>query len=291
MYKKMEFKKYETKEKFLEENLDILVKEEAKNDIIIGIVFEHESEKVNNWLLGRIEEEGEVKAIFIVDDDKYGLAIYCPDGEMTENTAEFLVDNIVSLDIRLAEILAEKQHLQLIADKYINKANAEVFYSYYSYTLKLNEVKTEYPLDKNEKLVKLVDEKDNPEHLIPLVKEIYTDIYEEDECSDEEALKVAKIYLKKGIYLLTNDNENEIYTQAVHVRKHVNGGAIGAVITPKEYRGKGYAKKCVSHVCKEILKDNEFVVLHVDVENESAISVYKKIGFEEIDETGKIIFK
>ncbi len=291
MYKKMEFKKYETKEKFLEENLDILVKEEAKNDIIIGIVFEHESEKVNNWLLGRIEEEGEVKAIFIVDDDKYGLAIYCPDGEMTEDTAEFLVDNIVSLDIRLAEILAEKQHLQLIADKYINKANAEVFYSYYSYTLKLNEVKTEYPLDKNEKLVKLVDEKDNPEHLIPLVKEIYTDIYEEEECSDEEALKVAKIYLKKGIYLLTNDNENEIYTQAVHVRKHVNGGAIGAVITPKEHRGKGYAKKCVSHVCKEILKDNEFVVLHVDVENESAMSVYKKIGFEEIDETGKIIFK
>ncbi len=287
----MEFKRYETKEKFLEENLDILVKEEAKNDIIIGIVFEHESEKVNNWLLGRIEEAGEVKAIFIVDDDKYGLALYSPTGEMTNETIDFLVDNIVDLDIRLAEILAEKKYLQKIADTYISKTNAEVFYSYYSYTLKLKEVKTEYPLGENEKLVKLVDEKDNPEHLIPLVKEIYTDIYEEEECSDEEALKVAKIYLKKGIYLLTNNDENEIYTQAVHVRKHVNGGAIGAVITPKEHRGKGYAKKCVSHVCKEILKDNEFVVLHVDVENESAMSVYKKIGFEEIDETGKIIFK
>ncbi len=287
----MEFKRYETKEKFLEENLDILVKEEAKNDIIIGIVFEHESEKVNNWLLGRIEEAGEVKAIFIVDDDKYGLALYSPTGEMTSETIDFLVDNIVDLDIRLAEILAEKKYLQKIADTYISKTNAEVFYSYYSYTLKLKEVKTEYPLGENEKLVKLVDEKDNPEHLIPLVKEIYTDIYEEEECSDEEALKVAKIYLKKGIYLLTNNDENEIYTQAVHVRKHVNGGAIGAVITPKEHRGKGYAKKCVSHVCKEILKDNEFVVLHVDVENESAMSVYKKIGFEEIDETGKIIFK
>ena len=273
------------------ENLDILVKEEAKNDIIIGIVFEHESEKVNNWLLGRIEEAGEVKAIFIVDDDKYGLALYSPTGEMTSETIDFLVDNIVDLDIRLAEILAEKKYLQKIADTYISKTNAEVFYSYYSYTLKLKEVKTEYPLGENEKLVKLVDEKDNPEHLIPLVKEIYTDIYEEEECSDEEALKVAKIYLKKGIYLLTNNDENEIYTQAVHVRKHVNGGAIGAVITPKEHRGKGYAKKCVSHVCKEILKDNEFVVLHVDVENESAMSVYKKIGFEEIDETGKIIFK
>ncbi len=287
----MEFKRYETKEKFLEENLDILVKEEAKNDIIIGIVFEHESEKVNNWLLGRIEEAGEVKAIFIVDDDKYGLALYSPTGEMTNETIDFLVDNIVDLDIRLAEILAEKKYLQKIADTYISKTNAEVFYSYYSYTLKLKEVKTEYPLGENEKLVKLVDEKDNPEHLIPLVKEIYTDIYEEEECSDEEALKVAKIYLKKGIYLLTNNDENEIYTQAVHVRKHVNGGAIGAVITPKEHRGKGYAKKCVSHVCKEILKDNEFVVLHVDVENKSAMSVYKKIGFEEIDETGKIIFK
>ena len=69
----MKFIKYETKEEFLAENLEILLKEEAKNEIMIGITLEHSSEKVNKWLLGRIEKDDDVKAVFLVDDDREGF--------------------------------------------------------------------------------------------------------------------------------------------------------------------------------------------------------------------------
>lgn len=288
----MILKKYETKEKFLEENLQILLKEEAKNETIIGIILEHEDMKVNNWLLGRIEDREKVQAIFIVDDDKNGLLVYFPNKkEVTSEIISFLIDNIIDLNINFEEIVIEREYLDIISTLYSNKVNKEEVKIHYTDTLKLEKLKESYDLDLGDKLIKLEEEVSDPSKLISVVKEIYSDIYNREDCTDEEALKIANIYLKKGTYILTDEKEEKIYTQVVNVRKQINGSTIGAVITPKEFRGKGYAKKCLYAVCSELLKKNKFIVLHVNIQNSSAISVYEKIGFEKIDELVTIKFK
>ena len=288
----MILKKYETKEKFLEENLQILLKEEAKNETIIGIILEHEDMKVNNWLLGRIEDGEKVQAIFVVDDDKNGLLVYFPNKEeVTSEIISFLIDNIIDLNINFEEIVIEREYLDIISTLYSNKVNKEEVKIHYTDTLKLEKLKESYNLDLGDKLIKLEEEVSDPSKLISVVKEIYSDIYNREDCTDEEALKIANIYLKKGTYILTDEKEEKIYTQVVNVRKQINGSTIGAVITPKEFRGKGYAKKCLYAVCSELLKKNKFIVLHVNIQNSSAISVYEKIGFEKIDELVTIKFK
>ncbi|HIT71882.1 MAG TPA: GNAT family N-acetyltransferase [Candidatus Scatovivens faecipullorum] len=288
----MILKKYETKEMFLEENLQILLKEEAKNETIIGIILEHEDMKVNNWLLGRIEDREKVQAIFVVDDDKNGLLVYFPNKkEVTSEIISFLIDNIIDLNINFEEIVIEREYLDIISTLYSNKVNKEEVKIHYTDTLKLEKLKESYDLDLGDKLIKLEEEVSDPSKLISVVKEIYSDIYNREDCTDEEALKIANIYLKKGTYILTDEKEEKIYTQVVNVRKQINGSTIGAVITPKEFRGKGYAKKCLYAVCSELLKKNKFIVLHVNIQNSSAISVYEKIGFEKIDELVTIKFK
>ena len=280
----MILKKYETKEKFLEENLQILLKEEAKNETIIGIILEHEDMKVNNWLLGRIEDGEKVQAIFVVDDDKNGLLVYFPNKkEVTSEIISFLIDNIIDLNINFEEIVIEREYLDIISTLYSNKVNKEEVKIHYTDTLKLEKLKESYDLDLGDKLIKLEEEVSDPSKLISVVKEIYSDIYNREDCTDEEALKIANIYLKKGTYILTDEKEEKIYTQVVNVRKQINGSTIGAVITPKEFRGKGYAKKCLYAVCSELLKKNKFIVLHVNIQNSSAISVYEKIGFKKYD--------
>ena len=280
----MILKKYETKEKFLEENLQILLKEEAKNETIIGIILEHEDMKVNNWLLGRIEDREKVQAIFVVDDDKNGLLVYFPNKkEVTSEIISFLIDNIIDLNINFEEIVIEREYLDIISTLYSNKVNKEEVKIHYTDTLKLEKLKESYDLDLGDKLIKLEEEVSDPSKLISVVKEIYSDIYNREDCTDEEALKIANIYLKKGTYILTDEKEEKIYTQVVNVRKQINGSTIGAVITPKEFRGKGYAKKCLYAVCSELLKKNKFIVLHVNIQNSSAISVYEKIGFQKYD--------
>ena len=287
----MDFKKYESKKQFLDENLEILIKEEAQNEVMIGIVLQHDDSKVEKWLLGRIEENGEVKIIFIVDDDKEGLVFYCPNKNITTEHIEFLVYSIINSDTALEQIVGNKEFSKRIGEIYCMKTGKNIIKTSTTHTLVLHEIKQEHILEDNEKLIKLNPEHPSSKKMGQVVKDIHTDIYGQEECSDEEAEKIANIYLKKGLYILTDNNEENVYCHAVTVRKQVNGCAIGAVISPKEYRGKGYGKKCIYALSKELLnKGNKFIVLHVDEKNQLAQSVYSKIGFEFIEETERVLF-
>lgn len=286
----MKFVKYETKEEFLADNLDILLKEEAKNEVIIGITLEHKSEKVKNWLLGRIEDENEVKAIFLVDDDRKGLLIYSLEEFISEEVVNCLVDNIIKLNIKLKEVLASKNHTKKIAEIYCQKADRKIYKSEFMYIFKFDKFREEHILNEGEKIEKLEDKEENLKPAEENVREMYADTYRGRECSDEDATRVAKIFFRKGLYVLRN-SDNEIVSQAVTVRKQINSCAIGGVITLRRHRGHGYAKRCVYALCEKLLQEGyKFVVLHVNPQNDAAISVYKKIGFDKIDETEKVKF-
>lgn len=56
---------------------------------------------------------------------------------------------------------------------------------------------------------------------------------------------------------------------------------IGGVTTKKSERGKGYAKRVVSSLCKHFFAKNiENAILYVDKDNLAALKVYKAIGFK-----------
>ena len=286
----MKFIKYETKEEFLADNLNILLKDEAKNEIMIGITLEHDSEKVNKWLLGRIEDEDGVKIIFLVDDDREGLLVYSLEEIISDEVINCLVDNIIDLKIDLKEVLTSKANTKKIAEIYCEKANKKIYKSEFMYIFKFDKFREEHILNEGEKIEKLEDKEENLKPAEENVREMYADTYRGRYCSDEDATRVAKIFFRKGLYVLRN-SDNEIVSQAVTVRKQVNGCAIGGVITLKKHRGHGYAKRCVYALCEILLQSGyKFIVLHVNPQNDAAISVYRKIGFDKIDETEKVKF-
>ena len=285
----MEFIRYSSKKEFLKNNLRILLKDEAKNEIMIGILMEHHERKIKKWFLGRIEDNGRVEAIFLVDDDKEGLLLYAPHGKLTDEVAEFLVNTLVKNDVELEEVLATKEISRKIAKLYVKKTKRKMLESEYKYIFKFTEFKEKYLLKTDEKVEK-IEEEIEMKTLKDLIREMYLYTYNGKECPDEEARKIARVFIKKGLYVLRNE-EKEIVCQAVTVRKQVNGCAIGGVVTLKKYRGQGYAKRCVYALCEQLLENGcKFIVLHVSPQNESAISAYQKIGFEKIDETEKIKF-
>ena len=286
----MKFIKYETKEEFLENNLSILLREEARNEKIIGLTMEHDSEKVNRWLLGRIEDENNVKLIFIVDDDRNGLLLYSLDEIIENEVIEFLIDNIVRLNVDLKDILVTKENAKNIANVYINKTGKSMLDSEYRYMFKLSKFNEKHILNEGEKVERLEENDENLKCIEKLTKEMYEVANQDKECPTEEVERVSRAFLKKGVYIFKNEND-EVVCQATTVRKQVNGCSLGGIITLKEHRGKGYAKRCVYEVCNQLLEDEyKYIVLHVKPDNEAAISVYKKLGFEQIDELEKIKF-
>ena len=286
----MDFIKYETKEEFLENNLEILLKDEAKNEIMIGILLEHENDSIQNWLIGRIEEKGEVKAIFLVEDERKGLLLYSIDENISENVANFLVDNLLNFNVDLKEILTSKDNSKLIGKIYAEKSRKEMYIEQNMYIMTFNKIDEQSLLAENEKIEKLEKETVNYDCLKENIIEMYRDNFRGKECSEKEIQKVSEAFLRKGIYVLRNELD-EIVSQAVTVRKQINCCAIGGVITLERHRGHGYAKRLVHTLSNKLLKDGyKEVVLHVNSQNEPAISIYSKIGFEKIDETIKVKF-
>ncbi len=285
----MEYIKYATKEEFLKENLDILLKEEAKNEIMIGILLEHENDSIQNWVLGRIEKAGEVKAIFLIEDEREGLLIYSLEETMSEDVVEYLVENVL-LNIELKEVLTSKENAMLISDIYSKQARKEAKLYSNMYIMTFDKIEEQCLLEEKEIIEKLEKETVNLDVLKENIKEMYKDNFRGRDCSDEEAEKVSEAFLRKGIYVLKNET-GEIVSQAVTVRKQINCCAIGGVITLERHRGHGYAKRLVHTLSNKLLEEGyQKVVLHVNSQNEPAISIYSKIGFKKIDETAKIKF-
>ena len=286
----MHFIIYKTKEEFLENNLEILLKEEAKNEIMIGILLEHDNQSIQNWLIGRIEEDGIVKAIFLIEDERKGLLLYSVDEKISEKVADFLVDNLFNLKIDLKEVLTSKDNSILIGNKYSQKTGKEISLISNMYIMTFDKIDEQNLLTENEKIEKLEKETVNYECLKENIIEMYRDNFRGRECTEYEVQKVSEAFLRKGIYVLWNEF-GDIVSQAVTVRKQINCCAIGGVITLERYRGHGYAKRLVHTLSNKLLKDGyKAVVLHVYAQNEPAISVYSKIGFKKIDETIKMKF-
>ena len=55
--------------------------------------------------------------------------------------------------------------------------------------------------------------------------------------------------------------------------------AIGNIVTDSNYRGRGYATKCVKHILDRLFEVVDSVALNVIEDNLPAIYCYKKFGF------------
>ena len=64
------------------------------------------------------------------------------------------------------------------------------------------------------------------------------------------------------------------------VARKMRIAAVGNVCTYPEHRGQGYATRCTSAVCADLLAMGLNVVLNVAQDNADAIHIYKKLGFQ-----------
>jgi predicted GNAT family acetyltransferase len=70
---------------------------------------------------------------------------------------------------------------------------------------------------------------------------------------------------------------------AAHTGPTPNGVRVGAVYTPPELRGRGYASACTAAVTQRLLADGRrFCFLFTDLSNPTSNSIYQKIGYRPV---------
>ncbi len=105
---------------------------------------------------------------------------------------------------------------------------------------------------------------------------------------EDAASRAEKLIKDQQLYVW--DNEGPVSIAGVS-RPMRNGTTIGAVYTPPEHRGKGYATSCVLLLTKKLLSDGySFCSLYTDLSNPTSNSIYIKIGYVPIGDALELDF-
>ncbi len=285
----MQFKRYISKQEFIYENLSILIREEKKNDLFIGILAQDDKNS-DDWLFGRVEnEKGNVEMIVMLNTPKNGLLIYSPTQNNSVKIAKLVVKNIIYYGYELTEIYGENSISEVMAKEYEKSSGRPIKRSNENNILYLDKLEENEDLElKDGFKVRLATAKD-----IEKVKENVYVVYEEllkEECNEEIAQEKAEVYIEKGLYILTNYNK-ELFAQVLIARDLMTGYAFGAAVTSRKYKGNNYSQMLMYNAIKNIQKEGiKFFIIHVASSNEERNKLYEEIGFKFVEKKTRYYF-
>ncbi|SHK15904.1 GNAT family N-acetyltransferase [Tepidibacter formicigenes] len=105
------------------------------------------------------------------------------------------------------------------------------------------------------------------------------ELYEAIDEFDNQPIEVVKRSLESGrAYYIEEDNQ--IISIAQTTAENSTSAMIIGVCTHPNYRKKGYASVCMTHICKELLSENKTLCLFYN--NPDAGKIYKRLGFKDV---------
>lgn len=279
----MTVKQYFDINDYLKENLLFLEKEEAVNNLLIGIPFSLKDKKELNpfpVLLSVLDDE---EIIFsCVQTPPRHLLIYGLE-KKGEQSIELLIDFILKSSINFSGLVGPKKIATLFAEKWCAKNNAD---------WKVRFEQLIYQLDAINK-IKYSDgvfRKAELEDLEIIKKWFYAFAKEAMNEEDREGnYLAAKNKIEEG-GLFIWENNGTVVSMAAASRPTQNSITINYVYTPAEFRGYGYATSCVAKLSEFMLKKYRFCTLFTDQANPTSNGIYFKIGYRPIEEFRMISF-
>ncbi len=85
--------------------------------------------------------------------------------------------------------------------------------------------------------------------------------------------------------------DGEIVSMCKRIRPVFGGCSIGAVYTPPQFRGKGYASAVVHALCEQLLREGvTYIALYTDLANPTSNKIYHQIGFRKLNEQLRLLW-
>lgn len=275
----MILKLYSTPGDFLRDNRDYLAHFEASTQLNQGNASAHESEPCHPGLLfGRYEQDGQAVLLF-------------------GNTSPWnLCLNTPPMDGLAPALAASKQLAEELRAKNISvtgvtgrEALCQAFMRFYGGEFHLR--------NKMDIMVlhKLIDPPPAKGRIRPATLD-ELDILTHWMCAFmEEALhepahwevrrEACRKRIKEGARWVLEAPDGTLLSTASTTRRMAHSIGITAVYTPPEHRGKGYCQFTVAALCRKMLQEGfTYCTLFVDQKNPVSNRVYKKIGFEILED-------
>jgi predicted GNAT family acetyltransferase len=274
----MKLTSYESAAEFLAVAEPELLRDEAKNNLILGIA-------------GRVRggrSYGDRPPVFVTVDAKgeliaaairtppHPLIVHCADGR--HDALDPLVDHLLSADPGLPGVNGEAPTAAAFARRWMERSNVRSRLGMQMSIYALHEV--DHPVGVPGRM-RLAREED-----VDLLAGWMLRFYEEAVPDDPpiDPAQTVRRFMESGAMAVW-DHEG-VVSMAGSSRGTANGATVSAVYTPSGNRGNGYASACVAGLCGLLLeRGSAFCTLYADLSNPTSNKIYQRIGFRLVSES------
>ncbi len=272
----MERKLYQKPQEFLEDNRAFLLENEALTQLNYGNAAANADADCHPGLLfGRYEEDGRMVLLF-GNTAPWNVCLNAPAEEpLAMQAAQELARYLREEQIEITGVNAREDLAQAFMQAYGGE-----FSPWAAMDIMVQREVLAPPAVPGRMRKATMDDLD---FVLNGVCGFMKDIHGQDSQPDEHRERYIP-RVQNGQLYLWETPEGEIVSMAGTVRPLPHGETINAVYTPPEHRGKGYCQNTVAAVCREkFAEGKEYCTLFVEKKNPISNRVYKKIGFEIVE--------
>jgi len=271
----MRLTSYEEAEAFLDAALPVLLRDEEKNNLIVGIATQVRE--------GR--QYGEELPLFLtVSDDNaivaaairtppYNMILHCEVGQF--EALDVIADHIIDTKHRLPGANGTAEVAESFSEIWHERTGQSIAILMSQRIYSLTEVI--WPESVAGKM-RWAREED-----IPTLLKWFLGFCEEAVPDDppENPEKNIRRRIDKGNLAIWEDHG--MVSMVGNARETPHGATIGPVYTPPEHRGNGYASACVAALSQAMLdRGKRFCTLYTDLSNPTSNKIYQNVGFRPI---------
>ena len=271
---------YSSMKDFIDDTLELLLKDEAVNQLLIFTALSKKDLATNDTLhVGKvIDENNEVSLIFL-NSQPYNLLAYTPNETINVDAVKLLAEYLVNNNIRIYGINACKTISETFIRYYKKLTKAKFTERLAMDIMEASEVNDIILPEGNFRQATLED--------LPLLSKWFCQ-FSLDATNELIDISIASSFMKEKIshglvYIFENKNKQAV-SMAAATRQLQNGICINLVYTDEAFRKKKYGSAVVFNLSKLLLQSgNKFCTLCVDKSNQISNRIYRKIGYKILD--------
>ncbi|HHX02020.1 MAG TPA: GNAT family N-acetyltransferase [Firmicutes bacterium] len=270
---------------FLDKTLVHLEKEEALNNLMLGIALRLKQDpgRYPDVVMITVQDGNELAlAALMTPPEK--LMVYSPRGIQVE-ALEYMIQGLLARSISIPGVIGPAQLAKQFADLWIKQTGSNAKPDMHLRVYELRKVNLEVI---GEGRLRVAQETDL-EFIVESIVQFQSDIGVK-EPDLESCTKIAKRYIANRSLFLW-EHQQKVVSMAGAVRPTLSGVAVNLVYTPKELRRRGYATSCVAALSQRLLESgHQFCTLFADLANPISNSIYQKIGYKPIGDYDSYLF-
>ncbi len=270
----MIYNRYMDIHKFIEDTFDVLLANEAENNMLIGNALLCQKQNSKNWFMATVCDNQNNVLLTALQMPLHYVVLYETNNTRNDDALSILAEHMIGENINLPGVLSEKVLAHRFSDIYCNAC--DICYKIDN-SMQIMKVTDPKPFKKVAGQLRLATEKDL--FYLPFWDQCLRSESGLDPWPLKNVISNTQMRINSE-HLYIWENDIPLSTASIG-RELLNGVNINGAFTPPMYRNNGYSTSCIAAITALALDNskNKFCCVFVGADHDVANKIYKVLGY------------